>query len=441
MCGCLVANVVEIPIYWGGFLGFLVCVLFIFAYGATSLYLLRVPVALLNLPLYCVSYFVPKNQRLWLFGCRQGVAYAENSRYLFEWICQRNVGIDACWVTKSRIVFEKLQERDMPVVMAYSLRGYWMSMRASCVFMSNFRRAESDYNDYVTSPSTIKIQLWHGSPLKRVGVQRPVYIQSYLLRLLAKLYYVAFPFYKNRTSCHKMLAASPKVADNLSASFNLEVENIWILGYPKNDLWLQRAALKSNDHISATNVVYMPTWRLQGLKIFSEYGFDPDELNTLFSRNGVHFYFKLHHFTLEEMAISFSEIDLYSNLHILRSEDVYEELDRFDVLVTDYSSVLFDYLLTDRPVVFAPFDLDKYSNSDQGFYEDYLSLVPGPVAYNWRSLAKSIVEIVEDDHYSEKRQDICKRYNLYLDSGSSERLVGATRDLISQERKPKVAYH
>jgi len=425
-----------------GSLTLLFGIAFIALYRKRALNLYKIPAAVVNLPVYCLSFVVPKDKALWLFSCRQGVAYAENSRYLYEHVVEQHLELRGIWITKSRSVYHRLKKNNQPVVMAYSLRGYWASLRAGCVFLSNFRRAEADYNDYAIGPGTLKIQLWHGSPMKRIGVKRPVDTHGWFDSLLRVAFYSIFPFYTNRTSCHKMLAASPLVAKTLRSAFNLQDRNMWVLGYPKNDNWLKRVGSVKSKDTSVKKVIYMPTWRKDGLNIFTDHRFDPKGLNQLFSDNDIQFYIKLHHFTIEAFVDEFEGLDELSNMHILRADDIYDTLDQYDMLVTDYSSILFDFLLADRPVIFASFDYDSYVSEDQGFMTEYGKITPGPHAQNWQELGSVIVEQKAEDNYAADRKRVCAMYNSYVDTGSAERVIKEAKAVLEEGIDTlEAAYH
>jgi len=405
---------------------------------------LRLPIAVLNSPVYWLSTVVPKKENLWLYSCRQGDAFAENSRYLFEHTLQQHPTIDAIWITKSWRIRHELKELNYPVCFAYSPTGYWLSLRAACVFISNFGQSCADYNDYATGPKTTKIQLWHGSPMKRIGEARVDLAPASLVSQLRKRLKATFPFYKNRTACHKMLAASPKVASALSAAFNLQPHHIWIAGYPKNDRWLsnvRRSEVIEGSSSLERSVIYMPTWRDDCPQLFTHFDFDLERMNGNFKANNIHFYIKVHHFSVKELRVDINGIDEKSNVHVLEIEDIYQSLEKYDLLVTDYSSILFDYLLADRPVVFAPFDYDDYIQNEVGFLSDYGELTPGLCAKNWKELEEHILTAFAQDDFSDQRRRLCNVYNAQQGTNSCKNVIALTRKLMEQPVFNEPAHH
>jgi CDP-glycerol glycerophosphotransferase (TagB/SpsB family) len=95
-------------------------------------------------------------------------------------------------------------------------------------------------------------------------------------------------------------------------------------------------------------------------------------------------------------------------------------------LITDYSSVFFDYLLLDRPVIFSSFDLEMYRKNDRGFYFDYATVTPGPKADNWEQLELQLARILQgkDEHRQDRRR-VTTLVNQHTTGLSSERVFNA----------------
>ena len=384
------------------------------------------PVLIFNLPLYIASILTPKNPNRWLFASRQGSAFAENSKYLFMYVSRECPDIEAIWITKSRIVYHSLKSRGYKACMAHSPAGYWYTMTAGVLFFTHYKLWEPDGNGYVLGPGTILMQLWHGSPIKRLGNSIESRGESPFSVLVAKTLKTAFPFLAMRTSCHRMLAACPIVARHLRDSFNLTDSSMLVTGYPKNDNWLERTMTAPAQEVR--KVIYMPTFRQLDWQLFVDFEFDLQRLNRVCRDNNIEFYIKLHPYSLERVEPIMKRLGALSNIAYCESGDIYEILDQFDVLVTDYSSISFDYLLCGRPIIFAPFDYESYKNEERGFLEDYNSLTPGPHAKNWLELEELLTSGV--DEYSAERTALNDRYNSFQGSDSARQLVETTRAML-----------
>jgi len=94
-----------------------------------------------------------------------------------------------------------------------------------------------------------------------------------------------------------------------------------------------------------------------------------------------------------------------------------------DLLITDYSSVYFDYLLIDKPVIFVPTDIEEYSQKRGFLLEPYDFWTPGPKVYNQDNLLNSILaNLNEPNKYKKERNLINSMINYYKDNKSSERV-------------------
>lgn len=94
-----------------------------------------------------------------------------------------------------------------------------------------------------------------------------------------------------------------------------------------------------------------------------------------------------------------------------------------DVLITDYSSVFFDYLLLNKPIVFYPYDYDKYVKERKGFYFDYKKDLPGAIAYNIEELLNILKNNKELHKYDQKRRKFRKEHLELCDGNSCQRIV------------------
>ncbi|PSQ45737.1 hypothetical protein BRD15_10950 [Halobacteriales archaeon SW_6_65_15] len=123
-------------------------------------------------------------------------------------------------------------------------------------------------------------------------------------------------------------------------------------------------------------------------------------------------------------GVGLSDADLSRVLELPENTDVYPLLRHADALVTDYSSVYFDYLLLDRPVAFYAFDRDRYE-SERGFYFDYEAVAPGPVADGFAELLDALDRLldgIEDDasdSFADRRREV--RASLLGDAASNRR--------------------
>jgi len=97
-------------------------------------------------------------------------------------------------------------------------------------------------------------------------------------------------------------------------------------------------------------------------------------------------------------------------------QDINNILKLTDILITDYSSIYFDYLLLDKPIIFAPFDFEDYLVKDRELYYNYDEVTPGPKARNWNEVLISLKEAIENpEKYKKEREKIKNIFHKYME--------------------------
>lgn len=106
---------------------------------------------------------IPKNKNLWIFGAWFGDKYADNSKYLFEYVNKNKPEIRAIWVTRNENTYKLVKKEGYEVYFKNSLKGFLYSSLAGVGIISNA------FNDIPYTTGRMKIvQLWHGTPLKKI---------------------------------------------------------------------------------------------------------------------------------------------------------------------------------------------------------------------------------------------------------------------------------
>ena len=107
-------------------------------------------------------------------------------------------------------------------------------------------------------------------------------------------------------------------------------------------------------------------------------------------------------------------------INVTPYKDEKELLLMADILITDYSSIIVEYSLLNKPMIFYPYDYDYYTNFERGFYFDYKQFVPGPVAYNTAEL----IQIIKSNCYDlTKIKEFTKFQFDYFDGKSTQRII------------------
>lgn len=180
--------------------------------------------------------------------------------------------------------------------------------------------------------------------------------------------------------------------------------------------------VKNSQIIKKTkNILYAPTFRDIDRNTILNAKFDLQRLNNFLKKFSAIFLIKFHPIIKLE-----KNLQKYSNIFFVSpNTDIYPLLKYVDILVTDYSSIYFDFLLLDKPIIFFPYDFEKYISKDRELYFNYNDFTPGMKANNFKELLKKIELTLtnKNDEYKEFRKRIKNLVFKYEDGNSSERLL------------------
>lgn len=269
-------------------------------------------------------------------------------------------------------------------------------------------------------PGATYLQTWHGTPLKRVH-RDVIWAPEGRLDWLQQ----------DVDRWDALLSPNEASTPRLRGAFDF-TGPVWESGYPRNDALLApdrdevRARVRAELGLAddKTAVLYAPTWR-------DDEGYREDgspitmglDLPRLTERLGgdVEVLVRLHNLVTGRWA--HEEVDGVTDVSY--HPDIRDLYLAADVLVTDYSSVMFDFCVTGKPVVFYAYDLERYRDSTRGFYFDLLPVAPGPVVTTTDELGEvlSDVPLMQKQHaeaYAAFAETFC-----HLEDGhSTERVLG-----------------
>jgi CDP-glycerol glycerophosphotransferase (TagB/SpsB family) len=371
-----------------------------------------------------IHHLIPRNKRIWVFGSRLGYRYDENSKYLFEYVNRNVPDIRAIWLTRSQKVFDHLKRNGREVYIMNSLAGYFYSSVAGAAIISICLH---DVNNEAISGAQI-INLWHGTPLKKTDIFGMG--EKYDLVILS-----AEEFLHNNL-----------LGDNTKSHFVLT-------GYPRNDILLSSIKVESIEQLKVRYqcekiVLYLPTYRdallpdgnttyIKEFNLFESFGFKSGRLEDLMRQYKALFVIKLHPANVLQNTNLIKRIHKSHYLYLVDPDDplqdVYEYMKYADVLITDYSSVCYDFLLLNRPIIFAPFDFDNYIRQ-RPLGLPYEEVTPGPKAKKWDELCAILEEVLAGrDDWAQWREIINRRFNAYRDDKNSERVCKKIKSFLEIE--------
>ena len=269
------------------------------------------------------------------------------------------------------------------------------------------------------SGGTTYVQTWHGTPLKRVHHDVLWAPEGRLARLDRDI-----------ATWDLLLSPNAESTPRLCRAFRYGgkvLEN----GYPRNDALLSKDSSAVRDRTRAglglaegvTVVLYAPTWRDDEKFVPGEprvpLALDLRSLSELLGPDYV-VLVRLHPLmtgrSAPEQVPGVVDVSYHPDL-----SDLYLAA---DVLVTDYSSAMFDFAITGRPIVYFAYDLDRFRDEVRGFYFDLVDVAPGPLTDTTAGLAAALAELTTIEHRYADRYAAFRRRFCHLEDGqATDRLL------------------
>ncbi|WP_254277655.1 CDP-glycerol glycerophosphotransferase family protein [Halomonas sp. 3H] len=397
-------------------------------------YLARLLQQLGWLPLCLLGLLSSRDDRLWVFGAWLGRQYADNTRYLYRHVRDHDPDIRAVWLSHSPEVVKQVRDEGGEAALAYSLAGIRISLRARLFLVTH---TSEDVNAHASVGGAL-VNLTHGTPLKRVGrdarssrlgVLTPLF-DRYLRHLLP-----------GKRGPERVLVASGVGRQRMTSAYGLPTERVPVLGYPR---WAafhtDTASLLRREGIEPRHykgiVLYAPTLRQQGRggldvaqgdRLEALLPWLEQEQLILLVRGHV----DLTMTGVEGLAGRTSRVVQASSD---RFPDVNELMPEVDVLITDYSSLMFDYACFKRPIILMAPDLDDYLHRDVGIYGDYFEDAPGPVISDWSQVPAAWLEIAEGQH-DQRLARFTARHAAMNDGRECERVTTYLREHYQDHHK------
>lgn len=337
----------------------------------------------------------------------------EYDDYKFVWVL---------WGGAENVDYEKYPQLKRAKIVRQLSFEYFDYFYNAKYIISNSRLTQYLY----PSKEQVYIQTWHGTPYKRIGADIEVVGANKKVKKdeLIDLYSL------ESQKANYFISPSKFYTDKIAGAFQIKDEEkklkIKELGYPRNDFLYQyqQSDIESiKDFFGIPRdkkiILYAPTWRdneyQEGVGYISSYQVDFDVLQEQLSDEYV-IIFKPHYFISNDFDFSKYNGFIYNGNLVADINELYIVS---DMLVTDYSSVFFDYANLRRKIIFFMYDYEFYKNEVRGFYLNDEDL-PGEIVKTENDLVKAIKDNKDLTYDLEKFNSI---YNPYEDGNSAKRVV------------------
>lgn len=365
-----------------------------------------------------------------VFACFNGKSYCDSPKALYEYMLSDKKYNDYNFIwffsdTKKENYKFLTKNRNTKVISKKS-KEYLKAFQTSKYWIFNYKIA-----DYLKpKQNQVFLQCWHGTPLKRLGCDL-THFDNQLntpeeMKKRYKIEAEKFSYF---------ISPSKYCTERFTSAWNLKEigkENIIIeKGYPRNDFlfnYTEEDVKNIKEKILGENItdkkiiLYAPTYRANQHKSGVGYVYKEEvdftkmreilgnEYIILFRPH----YFIANIFDFEKyrgFVYNVSDIDDINELYVIS-----------DILITDYSSVFFDYANLKRPIIFYMYDLEYYRDESNGFYFDIESTLPGKIIKTDDELIQEILRVTNDFQYDEKYKKFNEKFN-YLDDGNASKRV------------------
>lgn len=383
--------------------------------------------ALLIWFVYGLSFLVPKNKKIWVvMGWRRdknGEVLGDNAKYFFLYASQNLKNIKVIWIAQDDRVCSVLRDFGYNSFSIRSLKGVWTSLRAGYTIVDANLRLEN----WVYSGNSRIVQLWHGKSLKKMGQNSPYAMGKY-----SRFFH---PYLFCRFYC--LISASRFLGEFNVSGFRMSSEDLLPIGLPRYDVLFSeikdsdididqefKKKLESLKLVGYNKIIfYAPTFRPDGSNPLA--GADLGSLNqVLLEKNS---------YCLVSMHPKFATKDWqpkekFSNLEFVNAgPDIYPLIRQFDLLISDYSSLILDFLLVNIPSILYIYDLESF-NKGMGIHKEIAGAVPGPRVENFESL----IETLKGDSYiwtnvHDRARDL---FFTFQDANSAQRITNAILETI-----------
>ncbi|MFE1663773.1 CDP-glycerol glycerophosphotransferase family protein [Microbacterium sp. P02] len=396
---------------------------------------------LMRIPLYVAgrlaTLVIPRSRDEWVFGCGVGVADGA----LALWPVVAAGGHRAVWLGDSARERADAAARGIPFVRRHSLQGFWRTARARVVVVTH---GLGDVNRYAVAGAFV-VQLWHGIPLKRIGLDSPETTRlsgrarPSLAAVVASR--VLHELYRRTVSGIRVLpAASHLVRGRLQSAFALADGCVPVTGEPRVDV-LSRGTAEERRSAARAGVVaavgelsddtrlvlYAPTWRDGQVDPAIPTPSEWKLLEEVLAANDAVLLIRSHplgagHYTPPAAT---------PRVRLIGSDvvaDVTPLLPALDALITDYSSLAFDAALVPLPVIYLAPDVEEYG-SRRGFYGRFVDVAGEDWASDWTRAAADLGAVLGDAVEAERRRqrsrELSDRVHAFRDGSNTQRVYRA----------------
>ena len=366
---------------------------------------------------FILQLLIPKETNSIVVTTNKGRVFGDNTKSFFLY-AKSIPDLNVYLLTKNKALFDSLNsEFPGKILYAWSFRGIIKYAKSQVVMVTHGPADLHPY--YPVQIGKTFINLWHGTPMKKT---------NYLLRESFKMTKSGMDF------CEYTCTSSEFTQYLMSTQFQQHVDNVWITGQPRNDVLFntEQKLLDEYLFLQKKTILYAPTFRLgEKTKLFPFDDFNPHKLLDLLEEQDAYLMMRCHISELNQLN---DDVLLGSKRVIIADQKMFPSVEGIlrhtDILITDYSSMYFDFLLLNRPIVFLPYDLDFYTKH-RGLNFDFNTNTPGAKPATFENFSQILQTYFRDPSTDETERIIVRnKFNKFIDDQSGARIVEKIRGIL-----------
>lgn len=384
--------------------------------------------------IYPFSFLFVRKKNRYAFGSFRK-AFNDNAKYLFIHTSQHRKDIDAVWLSMSSQTVQEVRHMGLKAYKTTSPQGIWYALTSRFWF---FNAYTSDIM-FCLSGGAVCVNLWHGVGIKRIeyNITAGPLARRYQRKDWKEVFFHPESFRKP----DYVVSSSPFQNLFFSSSFRIPENRCLMVGYPRNMILIspeeeRRDFITRYEPVETAQMaermkgysrvlVYMPTWRDSQISLFAE-SMDLTRLNEVLQRHNELLIMKPHANVAAALPeVPFSNIVFFSN-----TMDIYPLLPYTQVLITDYSSIIYDYLLMPgKDVILYIYDYADYV-AMRDFYFPYDENVVGRRVLTFEELMDCIDRHDYKLSDSDRQRIVDKFWGETAGKNSSQLLLGVVTELL-----------
>ena len=377
---------------------------------------------LLSLPLYAfgrlASLLVRRRDDRWVFAC--GAGLGEGALELYRHAAEADPSLRLAWLARDRAELAQARDLGLTAVLRSSRRGFRATLRARVVVVTH---GLGDANRFGVHGAFV-VQLWHGIPLKKIQLDSPVTFGGRLSprRMLRFLYR------RNTSAIGLVPAASEVSAARLRTAFGLPADRVVVTGDPRDDVVLRppapaRALLARSigEYGGDRILLFAPTWRDGDPDPAIPSDAEWEAIAAFLDATSSVLVLRPHPHGVGDYRAGPATSARIRMLPASAQNDINPVLPAVDVLVTDYSSIAFDFALLARPIAFLAPDAQEYA-ATRGLYEPYREFSGGSEVATWPALLALLADKAALQRLADHAAQLAAIHHEYRDGRNTERV-------------------